>query len=674
MKKLLILSVLFTLLFSVALFAGTPRGYFNKIALEQGDILDIVTNTGTTHCPEYILTADILETPGEVLSTETHVTGTIRIAKTGNGTTVPYYAIAYLQLGSFDTQWVAGNTIRMTVTHIATNEVATWDIVIPAGTTTILYNQDDQIQIVPPYPAAGYDLEVTSTPTGKAIWKDGVDTGQVTPYTFTPGEAGTYTLEAIAGYAWNPVSHVVPELTENTTINFVSQWINVDPLPAMNPVPGNGETIQRAWNAGELPEVLTWEPDPMGPAPQGYKIAWNGGELTDIGSVTTWTTPALGAGAYTWQVVPYINEPVGKSMVKTTLRSVAPSRSSIKDMAKGDAAECPVWGFTVAYDTAPVIIPPDAPTTVVTPGGSVEVTSDVQLVVDETVDVTAPVIVVLPNYNNLVNPIVIGFTGNGIATIEIEVGAGVWFPMAYYGGQWHQGTPWPMNGPGSVFFTGVDFDAKGDVIILISENTDPTLPVELSSFDAVLTAQNFVALTWTSESETEMLGYRVYRSETADVNASLMITPTMIPATNTSTTQTYKVEDHEVYVNNTYYYWLESVDYGTSHFHGPVSVTITGTDTPQLPISTVMGNVYPNPFRMGNNANIDVSVKAGETASVTVYNILGQAVKTFKVTEGAHKLQWNGRDSKGNLCGSGIYFYKLSSPSMNQTKKMVIIK
>jgi hypothetical protein len=39
-----------------------------------------------------------------------------------------------------------------------------------------------------------------------------------------------------------------------------------------------------------------------------------------------------------------------------------------------------------------------------------------------------------------------------------------------------------------------------------------------------------------------------------------------------------------------------------------------------------------------------------------------------------NNLNWNGKDSKGNVCGSGIYFYKLSTPSMNMTKKMVIVK
>jgi len=69
-----------------------------------------------------------------------------------------------------------------------------------------------------------------------------------------------------------------------------------------------------------------------------------------------------------------------------------------------------------------------------------------------------------------------------------------------------------------------------------------------------------------------------------------------------------------------------------------------------------------------------VAVKAGENGTVTIYNILGQAVKTFPVSEGFTKLNWNGRDTKANVCGSGIYFYKLSTPTMNQTKKMVIVK
>lgn len=197
-------------------------------------------------------------------------------------------------------------------------------------------------------------------------------------------------------------------------------------------------------------------------------------------------------------------------------------------------------------------------------------------------------------------------------------------------------------------------------------------PVELSSFTAVLTAQNFVNLTWVSQTETAMLGYRVYRSETNTQADALMITESMVEATNTSTTQTYSVEDTEVEIGHTYYYWLESVDMGSSQFHGPVSVLVEGEVPPVYPEITSMKSAYPNPFKA--NTNIEVSVKAGESGSVTIYNILGQAVRTFNVEPGTHNILWDGLNSKGEKCGSGIYFYKLSTPSVNQTKKMVIVK
>ncbi|MDD2544550.1 MAG: T9SS type A sorting domain-containing protein, partial [Candidatus Cloacimonetes bacterium] len=189
-----------------------------------------------------------------------------------------------------------------------------------------------------------------------------------------------------------------------------------------------------------------------------------------------------------------------------------------------------------------------------------------------------------------------------------------------------------------------------------------------------LTAQNFVKLSWTSESETNMLGYRVYRAESEVQAEAILITPIMIQATNTSTTQNYSIEDREVNIGTTYYYWLEAVDYSHSSFFGHRSVEVLGEITPELPVQSVMSNAYPNPFRASSNTTIEVKVRADETGTVTIYNVLGQAVKTYTVSEGNHKLTWNGRDSRGNLCGSGIYFARMSTPSMNQTKKMVIVK
>jgi len=198
------------------------------------------------------------------------------------------------------------------------------------------------------------------------------------------------------------------------------------------------------------------------------------------------------------------------------------------------------------------------------------------------------------------------------------------------------------------------------------------LPVELSSFTATVTAINDVELTWVSETEDNMNGYRVYRNTSADQNGSISITPILIPAANTSTTHTYSITDDSVEIGDTYFYWLEAVDYQSSNFHGPVSVTVTGNVPPVLPEITSLKSAYPNPFKA--NTTIEVSVKAGENGTMTIYNVAGKAVQTYNVTEGTHNLIWNGKDSSGNACGSGIYFYKLTTPSFNQTRKMIIVK
>ncbi|MDD4310815.1 MAG: hypothetical protein PHO32_10570, partial [Candidatus Cloacimonetes bacterium] len=117
---------------------------------------------------------------------------------------------------------------------------------------------------------------------------------------------------------------------------------------------------------------------------------------------------------------------------------------------------------------------------------------------------------------------------------------------------------------------------------------DETLPVTLSSFTASLTASNFVSLAWTSESETNLLGYRVYRTDNQNFAQAIMITPTLIPATNTSNVSHYSHEDHEVVINNTYWYWLESVEPAAEEMHGPISIYVAdgNSDTPVIPETT----------------------------------------------------------------------------------------
>lgn len=84
------------------------------------------------------------ETLGNDLVTPTY----IRIYRAGNGTSVPYYTATYVQLGTFPTQWEVGQTLAMFVLYIPTGQIATWNLVIPGGISTI--NIQDPAQTIPP--------------------------------------------------------------------------------------------------------------------------------------------------------------------------------------------------------------------------------------------------------------------------------------------------------------------------------------------------------------------------------------------------------------------------------------------------------------------------------------------------------------------------------------------
>lgn len=650
MKKQLVLSIILIFAISAFLFAGTPRVYIQKCTLDNGAEAPVL-NTGSTTSADYIVRATILET-GEVLGTDLGTVATsIRISRAGNGTSVPFYTATNLQLGTFPTQWMAGQTVQMYVKYIPTNEEATWTMVIP--TTTNLINIQDP-QVIPPYSPAGHTLTVNSNYPGAAIYKDGMDTGEVTPFTFDPADAGTYTV-VLPNVEWTPAEYVYTAEADET-VGFVGV-LN----PAVPTITFPEEAQVFTWEAAQA-VTITWENGAI--IPDYYEYNWNGGDwLALAAGVTEWTTPELEEGAYNFQVRGVIEDPTLGSKTFTKARFTT---RNVSNSPKGTGAVATV-NFSVVIEVTPDYpIVPGVPATV----GDAEVTITGPGFVGATISTEGLADVPNPTFVATSQGI-LTLVGSGLVDITLDFDPAVdW--LIY----WIGGAPVVIAGPLTTYtIVGIDLGAKDATLEYKGGmGGDPTLPVELSVFNAVLTAQKFVKLTWVSESETNMLGYRVYRSETNDANSATQITAMMIEATNTSTTQVYSIEDREVLPFSTYYYWLEAVDYNHSNFFGPQFVEVPGEVVPELPVQTAMKNAYPNPFKTNASTNIEVALKAGETGTVTIYNVLGQVVKTYKVNEGSHTLNWNGRDSKGNACGSGIYFYKLSTPSMNQTKKMVIVK
>ncbi|MFC1726255.1 T9SS type A sorting domain-containing protein [candidate division KSB1 bacterium] len=90
----------------------------------------------------------------------------------------------------------------------------------------------------------------------------------------------------------------------------------------------------------------------------------------------------------------------------------------------------------------------------------------------------------------------------------------------------------------------------------------------------------------------------------------------------------------------------------------------------------ILDNNYPNPFNPETNINFLLK-KAGKVR-ITVYNVLGQKVKSIideYRREGIHKVTWNGTNNYGDKVSSGVYFYRLIvNGKVLDTKKMLMVK
>jgi len=636
MKKSLVLILLFVLVLSVSLFAtGTSRVYSQNLYCTggTGNIDSYITNTSATTSTNYRATASISSDPTSLVTTGISPLATIRV----NRLTTNHYVVINLANISTTVPWTAGDIVHVTMTWIGeatfAGQSTSWDFVIPTGTTGVTVATP---VLVPPLPLAT-SLVAATTPV--------------------PADHATLVPLSTTSLSWT-----YPTGAEIT--------------PAV-----------------------------------GYRVKFGttsdlAGDVSTYVATTSFTLPALTSNThYYWQVIPT-------------------DASAKKGINRTDALNCPIWDFTTED-----VAPPVQNTIVINAVGpfTYEATNPLN-----TTGATFSGTVNAPG--TLVFGVITGakaFTYHGFQHVSVVYTVTATDQAMLNGGtlafNYSPTTPnyvaihwggandgyWPVDHPetagvptpgyafngavsasgyqlGMAPFTGSSY-AGGVLTIanipvylakapgtfeIILNGGDFDLPVELSSFSAVATAQMFVNLQWTTESETNNLGFNVFRSEDNNVANASQVNFGIIGGTNSTTTHNYNFVDSSVDPNTQYYYWLQMVNLdGSSSFSNFVMVTTQSPNTPPpTPNTTVLKSAYPNPFGINATTNIAMDVKTGETATLTIYNVLGQTVKTYVRAAGSHLITWNGRDEKGAACGSGIYFYKLTSASVNTTKKMVIVK
>lgn len=102
-----------------------------------------------------------------------------------------------------------------------------------------------------------------------------------------------------------------------------------------------------------------------------------------------------------------------------------------------------------------------------------------------------------------------------------------------------------------------------------------------------------------------------------------------------------------------------------------LSILFTGnSDTVQTP---GVLSCFPNPCQTGTTFRF--GVKSPETATLAIYNLRGQRVKTWpELASGEYNLLWDGRDDRGEKVSCGIYLVRLSTTEKCQTLKLLLQK
>jgi len=237
-----------------------------------------------------------------------------------------------------------------------------------------------------------------------------------------------------------------------------------------------------------------------------------------------------------------------------------------------------------------------------------------------------------------------------------------------------------VNTYGTLSFGDVYYYDSYGVVDLITDTGTATLPVELSSFNAIYnTVSGFVSLCWATSSETDVNGFNIYRNtedvfvEAEKINIDLIEGS----GTTTETTEYSFIDETADPYYTTYYYWLEVINFGgTSDEFGPYKyIPIDVNQDGELGIIiSALSPCYPNPSRIGNEIKFNFRVGGFEgtvrNVELKVYNILGKLVA--EIVNGERLVNdytetWNPED-----LSNGVYFYQLKTDNYSEVKKMVI--
>jgi hypothetical protein len=115
---------------------------------------------------------------------------------------------------------------------------------------------------------------------------------------------------------------------------------------------------------------------------------------------------------------------------------------------------------------------------------------------------------------------------------------------------------------------------------------------------------------------------------------------------------------------------------------GPGPLLATGVDEKpavnDLPLTHLLHQNFPNPFNAGTVIRFEISPAfAHVPAQLAIYNLQGELVSELvnhPLPAGNYFMRWDGADRAGVQAASGIYFYRLQVGTVNEVRKLTLLR
>ncbi len=214
------------------------------------------------------------------------------------------------------------------------------------------------------------------------------------------------------------------------------------------------------------------------------------------------------------------------------------------------------------------------------------------------------------------------------------------------------------TGSVEVTLTSAGSDAAPDL------HFEPVTPVELSAFNIQIERER-VILTWTTETESNNLGFEILKKQNSSDFKKLGFVP---GHGTTAVRHNYNYADAQLTIG-TCYYQLKQIDLdGSFELSEIKSISIS------LPLDFGLEQIYPNPFNSETMIHYQVSENDVANIELRIYNSLGELVRTLvneQQPAGKYSVIWDGRDDAGNMASSGVYIVRLMTKNHVSNLKMI---